>query len=113
MAGLFACLAAVVGPSSANDAVGWGVLQYDSRDTSTRNGVAVLGSTFFHRFQIACGAGHTVALRVDPTLLPGSAALPFCSLFSACTPQEGIVDAWGFNESGQATVGFEIGRAHV
>ena len=100
VAGLLAGVLAVVAPTQANDAIGWGLLTFNSRDTTTfRVGLdkAVI--------QVSCGGGHTLALRKDPSL---ESIAPCGGVGgSVCPPQEGVVVGWGFNEFGQATVGLE------
>lgn len=100
VAGVFACALALVTPSAANDAVGWGLLTFNSRDTTPFR----VGDEK-EVVQISCGGGHTLALRKDPSL-PSVAP---CSSTGGgiCKVQEGVVVGWGFNEFGQATVGLE------
>ena len=100
VAGAWACLLLVTSPSRANDAVGWGLLTFNSRDTTTyrtSQDKAVV--------QVSCGGGHTLALRKDPSL-PSQAPCS-SSAGGLCVPQEGVVVGWGYNEFGQATVGLE------
>ena len=100
VAGAIACVLVVASPTRANDAVGWGLLTFNSRDTTTYR-----TSEDKAVFQISCGGGHTLALRKDPSLPTASP----CGGASGgvCQPQEGVVVGWGFNEVGQSTIGLE------
>ena len=93
-----AAVACLVDVARANDVVGWGMLRFDSKDTTTYQ-----TSTTTEVFQLSCGGGHTLALRLDPSL----PTQPVGPLGGSTTPQEGVVVGWGFNEMGQATVGLE------
>ncbi len=95
MASVVACVWTV---ASANDVIGWGALKFDSKDTTTYQ-----TSVTREVFQLSCGGGHTLALRLDPSL----PTQPVGPLGGSTIPQEGVVMAWGFNESGQAAVGLE------
>lgn len=104
VAGVVACALGVTGSTQANDGIGWGLMTFNSRDTTTyrtSEDKAVL--------QLSCGGGHTLALRKDPSL----ASVSPCSSIGGgvCNPQEGVVVGWGYNEFGQATVGVETDEA--
>jgi alpha-tubulin suppressor-like RCC1 family protein len=82
-----------------NDIVGWGVLEYDTRNTATYR-----TSVDSEVFQVSCGGGHTLALRLDPSILTVAPCTP---LAAVCQNQEGVVMAWGFNDFGQCSIGLE------
>jgi alpha-tubulin suppressor-like RCC1 family protein len=83
----------------AKDIIGWGVMEFDTRETATYR-----TSTSTEVFQVSCGGGHTLALRLDPSI---PTVAPCTPLGTTCDPQEGVVMAWGFNDFGQSIVGLE------
>ena len=88
---------------AARDIIGWGVLEYDTRNTATYR-----TSSLTEVFQVSCGGGHTLALRLDPSI---PTVAPCTPLSASCDRQEGVVLGWGFNDFGQSSVGLETDAA--